>query len=471
MTITSTHARAPAVADLHRRFDGDILLPGDEPYDSARQSWNLSFEHRPAVVAIPVSVSDVVQAVLFARSQGLHVVVHATGHGVARPAAAGALLLVMSGLDDVRVDPVARRAWVGGGSTWAPVLALAQAHGLAPLLGSTPHVGAVGYTLGGGMGWLARKYGLSSDSVRRFEVVTADGGVVYASPTEEPELFWGLRGAGAGSLGVVTGMEVALYPVTSVYGGSLFYPAALAGEVLARWRDRISTVPDELTSAVALVNFPPLDIVPPLLRGQSFAVVRGCCLGPHGEGEALMRHWRRWRVPALDVFGTMPFAEVASISQDPVDPIPARATAAWLSGLTATAIDVLVAGTFPGDAPPALMATEVRHAGGAISRPDPASAAYGNRDAALSLEMVGLAPTPEHASALEAHTRALRAALGDVTTGGQYLNFLEGEEKRRSAVTVLGVAGAHRAARLKAAVDPEDLFDHGLDLVGVAGSR
>jgi hypothetical protein len=161
----------------------------------------------------------------------------------------------------------------------------------------------------------------------------------------------------------------------------------------------------------------------------------------------------------------MPFAQVASISQDPVDPLPARATQVWLGDLTAEAVDTVVAGAFGrGDGPPPLVAAEIRHAGGAIARADHTATSYGNRTAPLSLEMIGMAPTPAALSALEAHTTSVKAALGGVRTGGQYLNFLEGEEKRHAADVALGVDNARRARRLKTAVDPDDLFDRGLDL-------
>jgi hypothetical protein len=465
MTTTSSHELATGtVADLARRTDGAVLVPGDDSFDVVRRSWNLTFEHRPAVIAVPSSASDVVEAIRFARHAGLHVTVHNTGHGVAR-AADGGLLLVTDELDDVLVDPQARRAWVGGGSFWEPVLEQAQVHGLAPLLGSSPFVGAVGYTLGGGMGWLAREHGLATDSVHRFDVVTSDGELRRASAAENPELFWGLKGAGAGSLGVVTGMEIELYPVTTVYAGNLFYPATAAAEVLDRWQQWVRTAPDELTSSVALMNFPPLDQVPAPLRGKSFAIVRGCYDGAEQDGAALMRPWREWQTPVIDAFGPMPFTEVASISADPVEPLPARATTAWLRTLTREAIDTVVAGALPAAGPPLVLSTELRHAGGAISRVDPASAAIGNREAPFCLVMIGLAPTPESISALEVHTRGVLAGLAPVRTGGQYLNFLEGAEKRNAVVAALGLDGARRAARLKAAVDPDDLFDAGLHLV------
>src|SRR5690606_20235033 len=194
----------------------------------------------------------VAAAVRFARANDMHVVVQATGHGFTLPAN-DAVLINMSRMNYVDVNADAQTAWIEGGSKWWPVLEKAQAVGLMPLLGSTPDVGAVGYTLGGGVGWLARKYGLSADSVNAFEVVTADGEILWASDHENSDLFWALRGGG-GSFGVVTGMEIRLYPVTTVYGGNLYYPAEMAKEVMTRFREWIKTTPEELTSSVVLMN-------------------------------------------------------------------------------------------------------------------------------------------------------------------------------------------------------------------------
>jgi hypothetical protein len=225
-------------------------------------------------------------------------------------------------------------------------------------------------------------------------------------------------------------------------------------------------VPDELTSAVTLMNFPPFEEVPAPVRGRSFVMVRGCYTGDLAEGERLMDHWRDWCTPELDLFGPLPFARAAEISNDPVDPMPAMSTGTWLRDLDATAIDALVAGTFPAGGPPALVLTELRHAGGAIARPIGAPSAFGNRDALLSLQMVGVTPTPEAAAMLEAHTTAMKAALGACRTGGVYLNWLEGPAKRSSVRAGVGDEVAARLAQLKAELDPDDLFDRGLDLRG-----
>ena len=247
----------------------------------------LSTQQWPALIVEVLTIQDVVESVRFARTHGLHVAVQATGHGMARPAN-DALLIVTHRLNGVVVDPVRQTAHIEAGVEWGKVLELTQAHGLAPLLGSSPNVGAVGYTLGGGVGWLARKYGLAVDSVQSFEVVTAQGEVLRASASEHPDLFWALRGGGGGNYAIVTAMDVRLYPVAMVYGGNLLYPASEARGVFQRYREWIKHLPDEMTTSVLIMNYPPFPQVPEPVRGKSFAIVRGCYAGDLEAGKALL---------------------------------------------------------------------------------------------------------------------------------------------------------------------------------------
>jgi hypothetical protein len=381
------------------------------------------------------------------------------------------MLVLTHRLDEIRIDGEAWTAWVGAGVKWAPVLERAQHHGLAPLLGSSPDVGAVGYTLGGGMGWLARRFGLSADHVRHFEVVTADGEVRKVSAEENADLFWALRGGGGGSFGIVTGMEIDLVPVTDVYAGNLLYPADMAREVVARYRRWIATAPDELTSSVALMNLPDIDLVPDFMRGRSFVIVRGCYCGSLADGEALLRFWRDWRAPAIDLFGPMSFRDAAAISMDPVDPVPAISTADWLDEVADELVDVLARHLFerPAEAgPSAVLFAEVRHAGGAVSAVDSSTAAYGNRDARHVLQIGGIAPVPEVMAAFKAQVAAIRAEISGHTTGGTYINFLELEEKRQRTREAFTAESWTRLRAIKAEVDPEDLFRHGFAIAPLA---
>ncbi len=453
-----------ALADLRSQVVGAVLTADDAGYEAACAGFNLLVRHRPAVVVVAQVTQDVAAAVRFAASAGLRVAIQATGHGAARPAD-GALLIVTSELTDVTIDPEAATADVSAGAKWERVLAAAQQHGLAPLLGSTTDVGAIGYTLGGGMGWLGRRFGLCSDSVIHFDLVTADGATLRASNDENPEVFWALKGGGGGSLGVVTGMRIRLFPVTTVYAGNLLYPAELAGDVIRRFRDWAPSTSRELTSSVVLMNFPPVEDVPEPLRGKSFVMVRGCWSGDLQDGERLMRHWRDWRAPIMDMFAPMPFAMADLISQDPTQPMPVMVSTEWFDTLPGDAIDILIAATFPkpGQAPTLLM-TELRNAGGAVR--DGAAGAVNDRGRSgeFLLEMVGVTPFPEAGLWLEAHLRFTREKLRPYVTGAAYLNFTEGVEKQDRTLTAFSTASQARIAAVKAQLDPANRFSHGFAL-------
>jgi hypothetical protein len=343
------------------------------------------------------------------------------------------------------------------------VLAAAQEYGLAPLLGSSPGVGAIGYTLGGGLGWLGRQFGLAIDSVLAFDLVTADGQMSKVSAAENRDLFWGLRGGG-GSLAIVTRMTVRLYPVAQVYAGNLYYPAEMAKEVFGHYRTWIGNAPDELTSSVLVMNFPPIPDIPDFLRGQSFAIVRGCYCGALDEGEALLDHWRNWRAPLLDDFKPISFREAATISNDPVDPLPGFSSGAWLKNLSDETIEAIVSYALGKDGPSPLVFAEVRHAGGAISRVERDTAVYGNREAELLLNYVGVTPTGEAHQQLAAYSEKLKEAIRPSLTGGVYMNFLEGVESQQRIRDGLVAGGYEQMSRLKAQYDPDNLLGYGFNI-------
>jgi FAD/FMN-containing dehydrogenase len=390
------------------------------------------------------------------------VAVQATGHGVVRPAN-DSLLINTSQFTAVSVNADARTAWISAGAKWGKVLEQAQAVGLAPLLGSSPDVGAIGYTLGGGMGWLARKYGLSIDSVNCFQVVTAEGQTVEASETQNADLFWGLRGGG-GNLGVVTGMEVRLYPITQFYGGNLYYPIAQAPAVFARYREWIANAPDELTSSIVIMNYPPLPFFPEPLRGKTMAQIRGAYCGPIEHGEALLKFWRDWQAPLIDDFAARPFTAIAKVSNDPVDPMPSGSSGGWLKDLSDETLTTLIDRAASVHTPSPIIVTEVRHAGGAIARVDPSAAAYSHRAAPFSLQMIGATPTPETQAAFHERVTQLKQALQPHLTGGVYLNFIEGEEALARSRDGFSAEAYRRLQELKARYDPDNRFSHSYDL-------
>jgi len=451
------------LASLVAKVEGEVLVPGDTGYDAARRAWNLTVDQHPALIVVAGNTSDVVEAVRFARQNGLSIAIMSTGHGVVLPAD-NSLLLVTSRLTGVHIDAESQTAWIEAGVKWGKVLEQAQTVGLAPLLGSSPDVGVIGYTLGGGMGWLARKYGMAIDSVLYFELVTPDGRLVRASESENSDLFWGLRGGG-GNFGIVTGVAIKLYPVTTIYGGTLVYPAEQAREVLVHYREWIANAPDELTSSVTLMNFPPIPAVPEFLRGRSGVLVRAAYVGAVADGEAMINEtWVNWKTPMVNMFRAMPFADVAEISNDPKDPMPSTGTGAWMRELSDEAIDTLIQ---YGIGTPITM-IEIRHAGGAIARINERANAYGNRDGVLLMHAAAAAPTHDIHEKLKAYFAQFKNALQSALTGGVYLNLLHGAEAHKRTKDAYTLENYQRLQAIKAKYDPENRFRHSFNVQPVA---
>jgi FAD/FMN-containing dehydrogenase len=456
MTTQTEGPDPKAVEALRLRIRGALLRPGEEGYDGARAAWNLNARQRPAAVVMAEGASDVLAAVRLARDEGLGVGVMATGHGVGTPCDGG-VLVNTSRMRGVRVDPASRTARVEAGALWADVIPEAQAHGLAALAGSAPHVGVVGYTVGGGFGWLGRKYGLNASSVTEADIVTAGGKLLRLSAEENPDLFWGLKGGG-GNFGVVTSLEFRLYSLTTVYDGAVFYPAEKAGEVLEAYARWSAGLPDETTTAFAFINVPPLPSLPQPLRGRS-VVVRGCFCGERPEdGEELFRHVREGLGgPIMDTFGAMPVAAMGAISKDPVDPMGFVQHAEMLSDLTPGAIDALVRVAGAGSGSPLLM-VEIRQLGGALARTPGLLNPMGSGDARFSMNAIGATLTPENVEGVGTHIARLVEATRQYQTGETYVNFMEvgpAEDRVRAAYPP---EDWERLVALKDEHDPNNLF-------------
>ncbi len=451
------------VETLRAEVRGEVLFREDSGYAEAVATYNLISVQRPAVVLIAESAADVVAGVRFAREQGLAVTVQATGHGARRIADDQCLMIVTSRMNHFHINAAAKTAWVEAGSKWEPILEAAHEVGLAPLVGSTPDVGVVGYTLGGGLGWIGRKYGLSADNVRFIDVVTPDGILRRASADENPDLFWALRGGGA-NFGVVTAIEVDLFPVREVYGGNLFYPAAMTREVFLRYRDWAKTLPDEFSSSVLVLNFPPIPEVPEPVRGQSFVMVRGAYSGDLNEGKALVDSWREWRAPALDMFGVLPFSQSAAISQDPPGPVGAHVTSELFPGLSDEVIELVEKYGLTSSGSP-ITVIEFRHLGGAIRRVSPELNAVGGiRAAEFVCEFITIAPTQEIWNAANSYLAEVKRAFKPYTTGGMYLNFMEWQDTQARTRGGFTAEGFARLQALKLKYDPENLFSYGFNL-------
>jgi len=440
-TIVDTVIQGSALETLRAGLRGTAHVPGEEGYDDASRAWNLAAHQSPALVVVAGGAADVMSAVRFAKEAGMGVAVMATGHGVGA-ACDGGVLINTSNMRGVRVDPVARTARVEAGTLWLDVVHEAQPHGLAGLMGSTSHVGVVGYTMGGGFGWLGRKYGFNATSMRQADVVTADGELVRASADENEELFWGLKGGG-GNFGIVTSLEFELYPVGTLYGGNLIYPMDKASEVLEAYARWSKDLPDEMSTGVAFLNVPPLPAVPEPLRGKSVVAVRGCYCGEKPEdGEELLRPVREeLGETIMDTFGPMPFAAMDAISMDPVDPMGARQHSEMLDDLSPEAIETLVEVAGPGSESP-LIILELRQLGGALARTADRLSTMGKGDSSFIMNGVGPAFTPEMAEGVVAYLKGVAEATRPFQTGDTYVNFMELE-------------GAS-AERVKAAYPPED---------------
>ncbi|MFE7785048.1 FAD-binding oxidoreductase [Streptomyces nigrescens] len=456
-----------ALAALVDRVRGPVLVPGDDGYDAERSGFQLARQHRPAVIVGARGAEDVVAAVRFARDQGLPVAVQATGHGLSA-ATDGGLLISTRRMAGVRVDAAAGTAHVEAGVVWGQVVEAAAPHGLAPLNGSSPGVGVISYTLGGGVGVLARTYGFAADQVRSVGLVTADGRLRHLTADTDPELFRALLGGGHG-LGVVTAMEFGLVPVARLYGGQLVFGAEQIDEALAAYLRWTETVPDALTSSLALIAYPDLPQLPGSLRGRYLAHIRIACTGSAAEGERLVAPLRAVGPRVSDDLREMPYAESHTIHRDPSDPHAYDGDNALLSGLDAAALRRVAALTGP--SAPVMTVVQLNHLGGALSA---GTGAVGHRDARYALRLLspltGAAaddgPGNDGSDPALATVQALHAeALAAVAPWrlGRSVNFLFGGHGDRPdaaevARSVHGTDEHRRLAGLKARHDPENVF-------------
>jgi FAD binding domain-containing protein/berberine-like enzyme len=429
-----------------------LVFPGQPEWDEARRAWNLSVDQHPASVVLPETVVDVVAAVDHARVTGLRVAVQATGHGAGSTSLDGTLLVNTVRMGGVEVDVAARVARVAAGAVWKDVVDAAARHGLTALHGSAPDVGVVGYSLGGGIGWLAREHGLSSSSVLSAEVVTADGEVVRADHETNRDLFWALRGGG-GSFGVVTQVEIALYPVAEAYAGWLAWPVERSVDVLARWAEWTRDAPDAVTSVGRLLQVPPAPEVPELLRGRRLVVVEAAFLGDEHAGRELLRPLRTLG-PEIDTFGVVPARALADLHRDPPAPAPRRAEGWLLDGFdAAVAAAVVEAAAMDGTSP--LFSLEVRHLGGALGRPDPNGGVLSRLEAPYALYALGIASSRRAGAAIDERLAHVRNATDPWLSRRRYYNFAERDV---DPVSFYAHGDYGRLTAIRERVDPDALF-------------
>jgi hypothetical protein len=447
-------ARIDYPGQVAHALQGKIFFPPDLDFDEARQAWNLAVDQRPAAVVFPQSAQDVVAAVAFAAETGQRIAAQGTGHNAAPLGSLeDTVLLKTERMRGIRIDPQQRIARVQAGVVWLEVVQAAARYGLAALAGSAPDVGVVGYTLGGGMSFLGRKYGLATNHVHAIELVTADGRLVRADRDHEPDLFWALRGGG-GSFGIVTALEFRLFPISQVYAGIMWYPIERGPQVLHTWRELTQAdPPDELTTIGRFLQFPSVPEIPAEVRGKSFVVVEAIHLGDPRQADELLAPLRALR-PVNDTIQVIPMPALSHLHMDPEQPAPGIGDGLLAGHLPSEAVDALadVAGAgarFP------LLSVELRHLDGEFGRPRPANGALASIDAQYAMFAVGMTPLPEFMAPVRAQVDAVKDALAPWAARQMYLNFAE---TASPAAPLWTEQAYHRLRRIKAAADPANLI-------------
>lgn len=430
----------------------DVLKPESDGYARNCGAFNVLLSQEPAAIVTPRSAADVVDAVDYAKAEGLRIGGQRTGHAAEPLGDLGDTLLVRTvALNTVSIDPERRIARVGAGALWGDIVPRASTQGLAACHGSSPTVGIVGYSLGGGVGWYGREHGLQCNRVTAVELVDAEGTERRVDAGADPELFWALRGAG-GDFGIVTALEFELLPITEVFAGALFFPTERAAEVMHAWHEFIATAPDQVTSLARVMNFPPLDEIPEPLRGGSFAIVEAVALLGEDEAAEVLAPLRGLG-PLMDTFATQPPTGIVDLHMDPPEPSPYTGQGMLLGDLPSEAIDALLGAVGP-DSGTKLLSVEVRHNGGAMGRGGEGHGAMNALPGSFLLFGVNIIPEP----AAMAPSRQWLGAMKDAMQpwdAGRYLNFSDEDEDIAVAFPPETV---ERLRAAKAKYDSENLF-------------
>ena len=440
-------------------FRGDLLTPTDPGY-ADRPIFNAMHRRKPGLIARCTGTADVVDAVNFARRHRLLVAIRGGGHSVAGHSSCdGGMVIDLTRMRGVVVDPVNRVVQVQGGALWADVDRETQAFGLVVPGGVVSETGVAGLTLGGGEGWVRRKYGLTIDSLLSAQVVCADGTVRTASASSEPDLFWALRGGG-GNFGVVTSFEFRAHPLGPIVAfAGLFYPVADAPSVLRRWRDYCVDAPDEVTSVAVAISMPAAPTLPPAVHGQACLVVGGVYAGSPDDGMRVMQPLRELGTPLADISQPMPFSAVQT-AFDPFFPM-GKLQSYWkaqnLASLPDEAIDIIAARAQTRPAPVTLVATF--QMGGAINRVSPTDTAYAERSAPWMSSIDGNWENPADNDANIAWVRESFRQISPYSTGTTYTNFTGQADEAHDALTANAYGtNMARLSLIKAQYDPDNFF-------------
>lgn len=446
MTTDSTPARSEGLETLRSTMPDQVLLPGDPGWDQGKMPWAVGVDQQPVAVVVARDVADVVQTVRIAADAGLSVAAQPIGHG-ATTAVNGAVVLRTRALDGIEIDTARRTARVGAGVKWAELLAALAGSDLVPLVGSNPDPSVVAFTVGGGLSWFSRKHGLAANSVTAFEVVDPTGQLVQVTHDSDPDLFWALRGGG-GDFGIVTSMELTLYPAPHVFGGLLMWPLAQAADVVSAFREVTRQAPDELSTWLQILRFPPIPDIPEPMRGKAFVTVSLTYLGTADEAEQAIKPLRALPEPVMGGLGLVPVEAIGALNAEPVDPMPSMDFCSTLSELDDQVIDRLLEQVGPGVESP-LMMVQIRHLGGAFARRNTGDGAAPQLDAPYLLFTFGVPMSPELAAAIGFAQGQLREALADHLTGVAPYNFIDDTNVSR-------IFPADTLARLRAIKDERD---------------
>lgn len=409
---------------LRDRIWGEVITPLDPSWDDARAAFNLAVDQQPAAIVFAESAEDVQAAVRFARRNELKVAPQTTGHnaGPLTPSLEDTIILRTTRMKGVTIDTEQRTARVQAGTLWGEVTSRLEGTGLAALHGSSPTVGVVGYSLGGGVGWQARKHGLQTNQVTAVELIDEHGEPVRATADENSELFWALRGAG-GNFGVVTAIEFNLVPTPQVTAGMLLWPWDRSGEVLETWLSMLHDLPEEFTSNYRIMQLPPFEELPEFLRGRQLAVIDAALLGGSDQADEILAPLRALE-PEMDTFAEVDPSALAFLHMDPEDPVPYVSDHTMLETIGADTARELIAAAGPDSGSP-LAVVELRHVGGALSRPATNCGARSTLEG--DLMYFALAPVmPElPMEVIDGQFARLREVLSGYENGSLYLNFSE----------------------------------------------
>jgi hypothetical protein len=436
------------------KISGHVAQPGDSDWDQARAAWNLAADRQPAAVAFVESAEDVATVVRFAAKHGLKVTGRGTGHGaVAIGALEQTILIRTERMREIEIDEGARTARVEAGVLALELGTACTERGLCSMPGSAPDVGVIGYTLGGGLSWLGRRYGFACNRVTAIELVSADGELRRVDGEHDSDLFWALRGGG-GCYAIVTALHVALLPVADLYAGIMIFPAELGVDAIRAYRDWTQTAPEEITSIVRFLRPPPLPDVPEPLRDRPLITIDAAFIGEQAEGERLLAPLREIGEPIIDTFAQVPAEALSKIHMDPEQPVPGLGHHALISELPDEAIDAFV-GAVGADAGSPLLLAELRHIGGALGRSGENPGALAKLDAEFLMFGIGMPMTPELGQAIDGYLDHLDQTMAPWKADGGYFNFAE----RSCGIDAILPADTHeKLLEVKRRWDPDGII-------------